>query len=236
MNKSFTIKKNCDGVYQINELYYTDSANSYLIIGKNKKLLIDCGCGFKNIKTFLNQLNIKEILVTITHTHFDHCFGLKYFSPKNLLLTLKMTNNLPLTKLWGWHYFQPKDLTNKNLDPNKTKDDFSVFTHNNNYQIIGNEIDLGDFKLKIIKTPGHTDDSICFYEPQKKLLFSGDTIYDGEPYLNFPNTSKLQWFNSLQYLKNLNFQLLLPGHNQPLNKKSTLKQIKKWQNKLSTSK
>ena len=39
------------------------------------------------------------------------------------------------------------------------------------------EIDLGNNKLIVYETPGHTDDSLSFYLKDKKYLFSGDLIY-----------------------------------------------------------
>ena len=39
---------------------------------------------------------------------------------------------------------------------------------------IGAGIDAGNFHFEVINSPGHTDDHICLYEPDKKWLFSGD--------------------------------------------------------------
>ena len=41
----------------------------------------------------------------------------------------------------------------------------------------GDEIDLGDYFLKVIHTPGHTSGSICLLEDNKRYLFSGDTVF-----------------------------------------------------------
>ncbi len=39
------------------------------------------------------------------------------------------------------------------------------------------ELKLGNTRLSILKTPGHTPGSICIYCPDSKLLFTGDTIF-----------------------------------------------------------
>lgn len=39
------------------------------------------------------------------------------------------------------------------------------------------EFTLGGFFIKTIATPGHTRDSKCYYLPEEKLLFSGDTLF-----------------------------------------------------------
>lgn len=42
-------------------------------------------------------------------------------------------------------------------------------------------IDVGDLRLRTIKTPGHTPGSICFRILGKPILFSGDTLFPGGP-------------------------------------------------------
>ncbi|MBN2239297.1 MAG: MBL fold metallo-hydrolase [Dehalococcoidales bacterium] len=43
----------------------------------------------------------------------------------------------------------------------------------------GDILDIGEIKLKVIHTPGHTPGCICFLAG--KYLISGDTIFDGGP-------------------------------------------------------
>ena len=40
----------------------------------------------------------------------------------------------------------------------------------------GDWIHLGDEKLKVIHTPGHSPGHICFYDPESKILFAGDQV------------------------------------------------------------
>jgi glyoxylase-like metal-dependent hydrolase (beta-lactamase superfamily II) len=42
-------------------------------------------------------------------------------------------------------------------------------------------IEVGDLRLRTIKTPGHTPGSICFRLEGKPVLFSGDTLFPGGP-------------------------------------------------------
>jgi len=70
----------------------------------------------------------------------------------------------------------------------------------------------------IIKTPGHTDDSICFYSSDEKNIISGDTI------LNMKGTGELNNFccnpnaikESFKKLLPLNVENIYPGHGKPL--------------------
>ena len=43
----------------------------------------------------------------------------------------------------------------------------------------GDSVDLGNRNLTVIHTPRHSPGHCCFYEPQKKYLYSGDLIYSG---------------------------------------------------------
>ena len=43
----------------------------------------------------------------------------------------------------------------------------------------GEDIGLSDFSLEIIHTPGHTPDSISIFVPEKRILFTGDTLLIG---------------------------------------------------------
>lgn len=42
-------------------------------------------------------------------------------------------------------------------------------------------IEVGDLRLRTIKTPGHTPGSICFRIEGKPVVFSGDTLFPGGP-------------------------------------------------------
>jgi glyoxylase-like metal-dependent hydrolase (beta-lactamase superfamily II) len=43
----------------------------------------------------------------------------------------------------------------------------------------GGEIRFGAIRLRVLHTPGHTEGSVCLYEPDEGLLFSGDTLFAG---------------------------------------------------------
>ncbi|HLQ06449.1 MAG TPA: hydroxyacylglutathione hydrolase family protein [Nitrososphaerales archaeon] len=41
----------------------------------------------------------------------------------------------------------------------------------------GEELELGDSKVRVLHTPGHTEDSICLYDGRE--VFTGDTLFAG---------------------------------------------------------
>jgi glyoxylase-like metal-dependent hydrolase (beta-lactamase superfamily II) len=47
---------------------------------------------------------------------------------------------------------------------------------------IGSHVDADGFHFEVINSPGHTDDHICLYEPDKRWLFTGD-LFCGTTFL-----------------------------------------------------
>jgi glyoxylase-like metal-dependent hydrolase (beta-lactamase superfamily II) len=43
----------------------------------------------------------------------------------------------------------------------------------------GGEVRFGSLRLSVLHTPGHTEGSVCLYDPDAGLLFSGDTLFAG---------------------------------------------------------
>lgn len=76
------------------------------------------------------------------------------------------------------------------------------------------------FDLEVIWTPGHDRDHICLYEPNTRILFSGDHILpDTVPHIGMHVEGKsdniLDYVNSLEKLRELEVDLVLPGHENP---------------------
>lgn len=79
----------------------------------------------------------------------------------------------------------------------------------------GDVITIGELALQALYTPGHTDDSYCFYlSTGHKRVFTGDTLLiRGCGRTDFQNGSAHQQYNSLQTLLTLPPETLVyPGH------------------------
>ncbi|BFM10938.1 MBL fold metallo-hydrolase [Simiduia litorea] len=60
---------------------------------------------------------------------------------------------------------------------------------------------LGALQLQVLYTPGHTDDSYCFYLPEHEMLFTGDTLLiRGSGRTDFQNGDARAQYQSLQRL------------------------------------
>ena len=80
----------------------------------------------------------------------------------------------------------------------------------------GDEIDLGSLTLTVLHTPGHTAGSICLYDREHQLLFSGDTVFsDGVGRTDLPTGDERLLVESLKRLNQLKVKKLYPGHGAP---------------------
>ena len=84
------------------------------------------------------------------------------------------------------------------------------------------EIEIGSEKIKVIYSPGHTDDAVSLYGQGR--LFSADVLLIGSVgRTDFQNGSPESMFDTLQKLKQLpNDTILCPGHDYNGKKESTI--------------
>lgn len=76
------------------------------------------------------------------------------------------------------------------------------------------EYEIGKFKFEIIKTPGHTSDSISFYFKEENMMFVGDFVFEnsiGRTDLDTGNYKEMK--KSIEKLKTYPINTkLYPGH------------------------
>ncbi len=78
----------------------------------------------------------------------------------------------------------------------------------------GDKLAVGDYKLKVMHTPGHSPGSICLYQEDEGLLFSGDLIFEnGVGRTDLPGGDLKQLRKSLRKISALpSSTRVLPGH------------------------
>lgn len=62
-------------------------------------------------------------------------------------------------------------------------------------------LNLGGRKIRVIHTPGHSPGHCCFYEPERRYLFSGNLIYKGCLYAFYPTTNPQLFYRSVKRLQ-----------------------------------
>jgi glyoxylase-like metal-dependent hydrolase (beta-lactamase superfamily II) len=74
--------------------------------------------------------------------------------------------------------------------------------------------------LTCVHCPGHTAGSIALYDPNRRILFSGDTVGFDEGKVHGPreefSDDMEQVKSSIMTLSGLDYDLMLPGHGSPL--------------------
>ncbi|KKN33515.1 hypothetical protein LCGC14_0802950 [marine sediment metagenome] len=71
-----------------------------------------------------------------------------------------------------------------------------------------------EFNFQIHHTPGHSEGSICYFNPEKKVLISGDLVFVRGDIGRFdlPGGSLQKLKSSIEFINSLDIKYLLPGH------------------------
>ncbi|MBI5553841.1 MAG: MBL fold metallo-hydrolase [Candidatus Diapherotrites archaeon] len=183
------------------------SANVYLLKGTSRNVLIDCGLQ-KHAPLLSQELVSRRIFPTdvseiwFTHAHADHIGGAVLF-PKSRKRMHALDGGMVNEKRGDFTYSPA------------FREEFFLFI--DSFFEEGQILSCPPFSLKVIFSPGHTAGSVCFWDEQNGLLFSGDTLFKGTVGrwdLLSGNKSALR--ESVEKLSKLKFSLLLPGHGEVL--------------------
>ncbi|OPY27958.1 MAG: hydroxyacylglutathione hydrolase [Methanocella sp. PtaU1.Bin125] len=185
-------------VINVNGVFY--DSNAYLIDAK-RKALVDAGIdGTRVLKSLPPDLD----LIVLTHCHYDHiaavpeivaATGAKVALHEDDVAALK-SDHISGAAMFG------RRLPALRVDRVLHNDDV---------------IDLGNVKLTVIHTPGHTPGSICLYDAATRVMFTGDTVFEGG---SFGRTdiggNPEHMINSLETLAGYDISALYPGHGNPV--------------------
>jgi len=140
--------------------------NNYILICEKTKeaVLVDAGGNYKKTAEILKENNAELKYILHTHCHWDHIMG-----------------DAEIQKNFGTKVFIHKD------------DEFLVNMFEEQLKMLGlpfqpppnicgffeddEEITVGELKLKVIHTPGHSPGGVCFL--CENILISGDTLFQG---------------------------------------------------------
>jgi len=237
MKQYYDITNIADGIYKIAERGYAEHANMFLFLGKDKDLLIDCGLGVVDIKKFLAEQGVTSVRTTITHCHFDHIGGLKFFDPSEIIIPAYTYKNINKKELWGLEHLRAQDFDHECMEHYAGEtvahliEDYAI-TLPAVKPYAGSSIAAGGYSFDIIEAPGHTDDSVIFFDRTRSILITGDVLYDGKLYIGFPNSNNADYMRTLEMIAGLDFELVLPGHNKPMNRAEALEVIERWKKEL----
>ena len=159
------------------------SVNMYLVVGKEKALLIDTGNRGNITPEDIKALMPLPLLVVNTHAHPDHsgsnnAFEKVYIGEADLEAAKRYGGDTELVPIKDGYVF-----------------------------------DLGGKKLEVIAVPGHTPGSICLLDAGEKMLFGGDTANEETwmHISNVPLETYKKSMERLLKWKD-QYDQLLPGH------------------------
>ena len=141
--------------------------NCYILVSdKENCFIIDPGAEADRITAKLEEEKIMPKAILLTHGHFDHIGGAEQ---------LVNTYHIPVYLNRADHAMAEDPELNASrsfgLPDAGIKADFPLEN--------GDTVSLDELTLRIIETPGHTMGSVSLYLPEKKVLFSGDTLFRG---------------------------------------------------------
>ena len=188
------------------------STNIGIIVNKNECILIDPGVlpgDLDKIEKTINTGNYTINSIIITHSHWDHLLGVERFPGVNVITH---ENYLTATKGKYKRFI---------IDQIAEWEKKHGIVRNNVFQLPKPDITfkdnltlmLGNLNLKLIYSPGHSEDQLVIYIPERNFLWAGDMLSDIEiPYIM---NSLYLYKNTLERIDSLKIEKLIPGHGNP---------------------
>ena len=143
--------------------------NARLVIDSETKeaLLLDPGLCMDEFVTEAEKRGAKITQIWTTHAHLDHAggvaalkrkYGYKYSAhEEGRALRSAITQFAAMYGIDGMENCPEPDAVLKD----------------------GDAVRLGNLEFKVLHTPGHSPDSVCFYCAAEKVVFTGDTLMAG---------------------------------------------------------
>lgn len=145
--------------------------NTYVLYNdKGLCCIIDPGCYFASeeleLKGFIEKRSLKPVILLNTHCHLDHIFGNRFIQKTyGLVLHINRVEQpvLETSPAAGQLWQLP----------------FDNYDGEIRYLDEGDTVAIGDDRLEVLFTPGHSPGSISFYCREEKFLISGDVLFQG---------------------------------------------------------
>lgn len=116
------------------------------------------------------------VAILLTHGHFDHIMALE---------EIRREYQIPVYA--EEHEQEVLEDPMKNLSGTWGQ---SLSVRADHYLKDDETVEIAGISIRVLHTPGHTKGSCCFYLPEEKVLFSGDTLFCGSyGRIDFPTSS-----------------------------------------------
>jgi glyoxylase-like metal-dependent hydrolase (beta-lactamase superfamily II) len=232
MDNWFTVDRIDPTTYCISEYRHWEETHCYLLLGRDRALLIDTGLGICDISPVVRHLTDLPVTAIATHIHWDH-IGSHWSFPDFYAHQLELdwlNGGFPLTL----DTIREMVVDRCDLPPNYDISTYRFFQGKPTKVLSGDEIiDLGNRSVKVLHTPGHSPGHMCFWETERGYLFTGDLIYRDILFAYYPSTDPQAYLQSLEAVACLPAKRIFPGHHSldispeiSVNMRDALRQLK----------
>jgi endoribonuclease LACTB2 len=164
------------------------------LAGRGQLLVVDPGAADEGelahlfpVMDALQAEGRKPLAIALTHHHHDHVAGVPAVARRYRL------------PIWA-HPLAAERLVPSGIRVDRTLED-------------GEAVQLGDFQLTALHTPGHTRDHLCFLEPASGALLAGDLVSSVSTIvIDPPEGDMAAYLASLRRLEGLGVHALYPAH------------------------
>jgi len=178
--------------------------NTYFLIDESTRqgAVVDPGQGVLQHLEKLGRDDVSWTAILVTHAHFDHIMGLKDFRDQFKAQVFLHHDDLELYSEFPHEVSKYGYIEQALPEPDHFWED-------------GDLVCIGDSKLEVIHTPGHTPGSVCL--KTEKAVFTGDTLL----FKAIGTTDHLEAMEAIQHsVKQKLFSLpeeyvIYPGHLKP---------------------
>ena len=186
--------------------------NIWLVRGRDRDLLFDSGLGHFGLKAHVPALTGRPPLAVASHTHFDH-IGSHHEFPDRAVHEAEAGILADPRNEWT---LADRYATEDMFD--RPPEDWDTARYHvrpapaSRLLKDGDVIDLGDRRLAVIHTPGHSPGGIGLYEAATGVFLSGDIVYDG-PLIDDAYHSAIEdYIATLERLRALDILIVHGGH------------------------
>ncbi|MBS1745583.1 MAG: MBL fold metallo-hydrolase [Bacteroidetes bacterium] len=184
--------------------------NSYVLSNeKGYALIIDPGCYFdeeeKKLFGLIDANRIKPLQLLNTHCHIDHVFGNNIIYQQYHLELYISEGEKPVL-----------DFAAATAKMYALR--FTPYTGKLHFLKEGDTVFLGNDKLEIFLTPGHSPASICFYCREQGFIISGDVLFNESiGRFDLPGGNEQQLYKSIREKLYVlpDDTIVYPGHGEP---------------------
>lgn len=156
---------------RITRIYGICTELMYLVEGEERAALIDTGSGFGSLKTVVESLTEKPVIVLLTHGHTDHAMGAGEFETVYLNHEDDYIYGPHGDERFRWEGVEMseeyKAVTPKDYIPTVPVETFYDLSP-------GDRFDLGGCSIELYACAGHTRGSLVMLVPEERTLLMGD--------------------------------------------------------------